>query len=232
MQDFLNKKIVLGICGGVAAYKSAFLVRELVCLGAEVNVVLTESAKQFITPLTLQALGAKTIRDDLFDLQAERAMGHIELARWADYFVISPATANCLAKMAQGLADDLLTTMYLVAEIPTFLCPAMNHSMWNHPATQANCDLLKQRGALFIGPEEGSQACGEEGLGRMAEAETIINALRLYPAKGLLAGKDVLITAGPTHEAIDPVRFISNNSSGKWGMHWHKQQRLLEQKSL
>ncbi|MFA5959887.1 MAG: bifunctional phosphopantothenoylcysteine decarboxylase/phosphopantothenate--cysteine ligase CoaBC [Tatlockia sp.] len=217
MQDFLDKKIVLGLCGGIAAYKTTYLVRELVRLGAKVRVVMTESASQFVSPLTLQAIGADMVRSSLFDAEAERAMGHIELARWADYLLIAPATANCLAKMANGLADDLLTTLYLVSETPVFVCPAMNRAMWAHPATSANCAQLLQREVLFIGPEEGVQACGEEGFGRMAEVETIVNALRLHGVSRLLAGKKVLLTAGPTCEAIDPVRFISNKSSGKMG---------------
>lgn len=217
MQDFINKKIVLGISGGIAAYKSTYLVRELTKLGAEVRVVLTESAREFVSPLTLQALGAQEVRSSLFDLEAERAMGHIELARWADYLLIAPATANCLAKMANGFADDLLSTIYLVAETPVIVCPAMNRAMWAHPATQVNCSRLSERGVVLVGPAEGSQACGEEGLGRMVEVEDIINALRLYDMKGKLAGKTLLITAGPTREAIDPVRYISNHSSGKMG---------------
>lgn len=217
MQDFLGKKILLGICGGVAAYKSAHLVRELTLLGAEVQVVMTPSAQEFITPLLMQALSGNEVRSELFDTQAERAMGHIELARWADYLLIAPASANCLAKMAQGIADDLLTTLYLVAEIPIFVCPAMNHSMWNHPATKANTLLLQERGVVFVGPEEGAQACGEFGLGRLSETAHIINAMRLYPVQHLLKGKKVVITAGPTREAIDPVRYLSNYSSGKMG---------------
>lgn len=216
MQDFLNKKILLGVCGGVAAYKSAYLVRELTRLGAEVKVVMTESAQQFISPLLMQALSGNDVRTELFDTQAERAMGHIELARWADYFVIAPATANCLAKMAQGIADDLLTTLYLVSEVPLIVCPAMNRSMWAHPATKANCALLLERGAIFVGPEEGSQACGEQGLGRVSEAWQIISALRLHEVHQLLVGKKVVITAGPTREPLDPVRYLSNYSSGKW----------------
>lgn len=217
MQDFINKKIVLGVCGGIAAYKSALLVRELTRLGVEVRVVMTDSAQEFITPMTLQALSGHDVRSSLFDPMAERAMGHIELARWADYLLIAPASANCLAKLAHGLADDLLSTLYLVAEIPVFLCPAMNRSMWAHPATRQNCDVLKDRGAIFIGPAEGSQACGEEGFGRMSEVDAIISALRLYEVHQRLAGHRVLITAGPTREAIDPVRFISNCSSGQMG---------------
>ena len=217
MQDFINKKILLGICGGIAAYKSAYLVRELTRLGAEVKVIMTQSAQQFITPLTLQALSGNEVRTDLFDSQAERAMGHIELARWADYLVIAPASANCLAKMAQGMADDLLSTLYLVAELPILVCPAMNRSMWSHLATQANCQLLKERGVIFVGPGEGSQACGEQGLGRVSEPEQIINALRMHGVHQLLTGKKIVITAGPTRESLDPVRYLSNYSSGKMG---------------
>lgn len=217
MQDFANKKIVLGICGGIAAYKSAYLVRELTSLGAIVRVVMTKSAQQFITPMTMQALSGHEVRCELFDSQAERAMGHIELARWADYLLIAPASANGLAKLAHGLADDLLSTLYLVAETPVLVCPAMNRSMWAHPATQANCKLLASRGVIIVGPEEGSQACGELGYGRMSDVDTIISALRLYKVNRLLQGWKVMITAGPTREAIDPVRYISNHSSGKMG---------------
>lgn len=217
MQDFINKKILLGVCGGIAAYKSAYLIRELTRLGAEVRVVMTQSAQQFVSPLLMQALSGNEVRTELFDTQAERAMGHIELARWADYLVIAPASANCIAKMAQGIADDLLSTLYLVAETPVIVCPAMNRSMWAHPATQANCRLLQERGVILVGPEEGSQACGEYGLGRVSEPEQIISALRLHEVYRLLAGKRVLITAGPTRELIDPVRYLSNYSSGKMG---------------
>jgi phosphopantothenoylcysteine decarboxylase/phosphopantothenate--cysteine ligase len=217
MQDFINKKIVLGICGGIAAYKSAYLVRELTRLGAEVRVVMTDSAQQFITPMTMQALSGHDVRCELFDSQAERAMGHIELARWADYLLIAPASANYLAKLANGLADDLLSTLYLVTETPVLVCPAMNRSMWAHPATRANCELLVSRGVVIIGPEEGSQACGEFGCGRMSATENIIDAMRLYEVHQLLRGRNVLITAGPTREAIDPVRYISNHSSGRMG---------------
>jgi phosphopantothenoylcysteine decarboxylase/phosphopantothenate--cysteine ligase len=186
-------------------------------LGAAVQVVMTQSAKQFITPMTFQALSGLEVRSELFDAQAERAMGHIELARWADYFVIAPATANCLAKLAHGLADDLLSTLYLVTESPVLVCPAMNKSMWEHPATRTNCDLLTQRGVILVGPEEGSQACGETGYGRMSEVENIISALRLHEVHQVLQGKKIVITAGPTQEPIDPVRYISNHSSGKMG---------------
>jgi phosphopantothenoylcysteine decarboxylase/phosphopantothenate--cysteine ligase len=217
MQDFIGKKILLGVCGGVAAYKSAYLIRELTRVGAEVQVVMTQSAQEFVTPLLMQALSGNDVRTELFDAQAERAMGHIELARWADYLVIAPASANCLAKLAHGIADDLLSTLYLVSETPVIVCPAMNHSMWEHPATQANCKLLQERGVIFVGPEEGPQACGEYGFGRVSEAEQIIDALRFYQVHQLLVGKKILVTAGPTRESIDPVRYISNYSSGKMG---------------
>lgn len=208
---------MLGVCGGVAAYKSAYLIRELTRAGAEVKVVMTQSAQEFVSPLLMQALSGNDVRTDLFDAQAERAMGHIELARWADYLVIAPASANCLAKLAQGIADDLLSTLYLVAEVPVIICPAMNRSMWAHPATQANAKLLQERGVILVGPEEGAQACGEQGLGRVSEVEQIMSALRLYNVHRLLAGKKVLVTAGPTREPMDPVRYISNYSSGKMG---------------
>lgn len=217
MQDFLNKKMVVGVSGGIAAYKTALLVRELTRLGAVVRVVMTASAQQFITPMTFQALSGQDVRCDLFDAEAERAMGHIELARWADYLVIAPASANCLAKMAHGLADDLLSTLYLVFETPVVICPAMNRSMWAHPATTTNVDILTSRGALIVGPEEGSQACGEYGLGRMSDVDAIVNALRLLDVGPVLRGRRLLITAGTTREPIDPVRYISNRSSGKMG---------------
>jgi phosphopantothenoylcysteine decarboxylase/phosphopantothenate--cysteine ligase len=217
MQDLVNKKILLGISGGIAAYKTAQLVRQLTVLGAFVRVVMTDSAKQFITPMTLQALSGHEVRCDLFDSQAERAMGHIELARWADLLLIAPASANCLAKMAHGLADDLLSTIYLVAETPVFVCPAMNRAMWAHPATKHNCQLLLDRGVVMIGPACGLQACGETGYGRMSDVDDIIAALHAHAATKALVGHHVLITAGPTQEMIDPVRYISNRSSGKMG---------------
>lgn len=217
MRDFSGKKILLGVCGGVAAYKSAYLIRELTSLGADVRVVMTRSAQEFISPLLMQALSGNEVRTDLFDNQAEKAMGHIELARWADYLLIAPATANCLAKMAQGIADDLLSTLYLVTRAPVLVCPAMNQSMWTHPSTQANAKILEDRGVKFVGPEEGAQACGEFGPGRVSEAEHIITALRLCDLGPVLLGKSVIITAGPTQEPLDPVRYLSNNSSGKMG---------------
>jgi len=217
MQDFLNKKVLIGVCGGIAAYKTAYLIRELTRLGAEVRVVMTQSAQQFITPLTLQALSGNDVRTDLWDQQAERAMGHIELARWADYLLIAPATANFIAKIANGIADDLLSTLYLVTKAPVLVCPAMNHCMWQHPTTQSNCKTLKEQKVLIVGPDSGEQACGETGYGRLTDIPHILNALRLAHVKPCLSGQHILITAGPTHEPIDPVRYLSNKSSGKMG---------------
>lgn len=217
MQDFLNKKILLGITGGIAAYKSAQLARDLTQLGACVRVVMTDAAEAFVTPTTLQALTGQEVRRSLWDSAAERAMSHIELARWADYLVIVPATADFLAKMAHGLADDLLSTLYLVMDKPVMVCPAMNQSMWQHPATKANMLILRQRNVVVVGPHIGSQACGEYGVGRMSEPTDIIDALRLCDIHQILAGQKLLITAGPTQEPIDPVRYLSNHSSGKMG---------------
>lgn len=217
MQDLQDKKIVLAVCGGIAAYKAAYLVRDLKKAGAQVQVVMTQAAKEFITPLTLQALSGHPVRSGRFDLAAEQAMGHIELARWADYILIAPATANCLAKCAQGLADDLLSTLYLATTAPVIMCPAMNRYMWEHPATQHHYHVLKARGVLFVGPDAGSQACGEEGYGRLVETQAILNALMLYEVKDILINRRVVITAGPTREALDPVRFLTNKSSGKMG---------------
>lgn len=217
MQDFNGVRILLGVSGGIAAYKSAYLVRELKALGADVQVVMTASATQFISPLTMQALSGREVRRTLFDEAAEAAMGHIELARWADICIIAPATANIIAKFAQGVADDLLSTLVLALKVPLIVCPAMNQTMWHHKATQANIEQLKQRGVQIVGPGTGLQACGDEGLGRMVESEMILNAVRLQPIHQVLSGRRVLITAGPTREMIDPVRFVSNRSSGKMG---------------
>lgn len=217
MQDFKNKRILLGICGGIAAYKIPQLVREFMQLGAEVQVVMTASAEAFVTPMTLQALSGREVRTSLFDTGTEQAMGHIELARWADYCVIAPATANMIAKLTHGMADDLLSTLALVLKTPLLICPAMNQSMWYHPATQANIQILRERGTQIVGPGDGVQACGETGLGRMFDVQSILNALRLQHVNNILLGQRVVITAGPTREAIDPVRYLSNNSSGKMG---------------
>ena len=215
--ELAGVKIVLGVCGSIAVYKAAYLVRELCDLGACVKVVMTEGALAFMQPMTFQALSGEAVLCDLLNEQAERAMGHIELARWADYLLIAPASANFIAKMTHGVADDLLSTLYLATVAPVIICPAMNQNMWAHPATIANCSLLRDRGALFCGPDGGFQACGDVGLGRMVEPETIVATLRLYPVHNRLQGKEFLITAGPTREAIDPVRYLSNYSSGKMG---------------
>lgn len=217
MRDFENQHILLGVSGGIAAYKVGLLIRELKRLGAEVKVVMTASAQQFVTPLTFQALSGEPVYTQLWDEVSPHAMDHITLARWADALVIVPATANCIAKMAQGLADDLLSTLYLVTQAPVFVCPAMNQSMWHHPATVENVEKLKRRGVSIVGPDEGEAACGETGLGRLCETETLLNALRLHTVSSCLAGKEMLITAGPTRERLDPVRYLSNDSSGKMG---------------
>lgn len=218
MLHFLaNKRVLLGITGSIAAYKSADLVRRLREVGAEVRVAMTENAKQFITPLTMQAVSGYPVHDQLFDLQAEAAMGHIELARWADLVLIAPASADCLARLAHGFADDLLTTLCLATKSPIAVAPAMNQGMWRHLLTQDNLNALKQKGVHMIGPGEGSQACGDTGPGRMLEPQEILQEVANIFASGQLFGLKVLITAGPTHEAIDPVRYISNASSGKMG---------------
>jgi len=211
-----QRKIVLGVSGGIAAYKSADLVRRLREAGAEVRVVMTKAATNFVGPLTFQALSGNPVHLDLLDPQAEAAMGHIELARWADLVLIAPASADLIARLAHGFADDLLTTLCLATEAPLVLAPAMNRIMWRNAATQANCRLLEQRGVRLLGPASGEQACGEVGEGRMLEPLQIVAALAEPPA-GPLRGRTVLITAGPTREPIDPVRYITNRSSGKMG---------------
>jgi phosphopantothenoylcysteine decarboxylase/phosphopantothenate--cysteine ligase len=218
MTSFLHKKqIVLGVTGSIAAYKSAELVRRLRDFGAVVRVVMTDSAKQFITPLTMQAVSGLPVHEDLFDLQAEAAMGHIELARWADLILIAPASADLIARLAHGRADDLLTTLCLASKAPIAILPAMNQGMWRHALTQENVGKLRDHGVTFIGPDEGSQACGDVGPGRMLEPVSAIPLINDLFAGDLLAGVRVLITAGPTHEPIDPVRYIANGSSGKMG---------------
>ena len=217
IQNLANKRIIVGISGGIAAYKAAELVRQLVKQGAEVRVVMTAGAQEFITPLTLQALSGNPVHTALLDTEAEAAMGHIELARWADALLIAPATADCLARVTQGMGDDLLTTLVLALSAPLAVAPAMNQAMWLDAATQANIQQLQQRGVHVFGPAEGSQACGDVGPGRMLEAEQLAQRLGDIFASGALAGLRVTITAGPTREAIDPVRFISNHSSGKMG---------------
>jgi len=250
MLPFQNKKIVLGISGGIASYKSAILARRLIDAGAEVRVIMTSGAQAFITPLTLQALTGNPVHTDLLDTEAEAAMGHIELARWADIILIAPASANLIARLSNGFADDLLTTVCLASDAPLFLAPAMNRLMWHNLATQHNTRKLVERGATLFGPDEGAQACGETGAGRMLEPETIRDMLiekigdgqflssLNQPAAPLsstadstaanqpsayagnhrsLNGLNIVITAGPTVEPIDPVRYISNRSSGKMG---------------
>lgn len=213
-----GKRIVIGITGGIAAYKSIELIRLLKKANAEVRVVLTDSAEQFVTPLTLQAISGNSIANSLFDLHAELAMGHIELAKWADYIVIAPATANTIAKFTHGISDNLLTTICLATTAPILVAPAMNQQMYRQSIVQQNIAQLTDRGVQFIGPNSGEQACGDIGAGRMAEPVEIFDKLvhllnQAQPLKGIA----VTITAGPTREAIDPVRFISNHSSGKMG---------------
>ena len=213
-----GKRIVLGVTGGIAAYKSADLVRRLRERGAEVQVVMTAGAREFVTPMTFQALSGRTVRTDLWDAAAEAAMGHIELARWAELIVVAPASADFLARLANGLADDLLTTVCLASEAPIAVAPAMNRVMWANPATADNMATLHKRGVRIFGPAEGDQACGEVGAGRMLEPVELADRLgALLVNRGPLYGRRVLITAGPTRERIDPVRFISNRSSGKMG---------------
>jgi len=212
------KRILLGVTGGIAAYKSPDLVRRLRERGAEVQVVMTAAAREFVTPTTFQAVSGRTVRTELWDPAAEAAMGHIELARWADAVLIAPSSADFLARLASGRADDLLATLCLATEAPIAVAPAMNHVMWANQATRANVAQLAARGVLVLGPAAGDQACGEEGLGRMLEPLELAEQLAaLLAGGGELAGRRVLITAGPTRERLDPVRFISNRSSGKMG---------------
>ncbi|QIO06912.1 bifunctional phosphopantothenoylcysteine decarboxylase/phosphopantothenate--cysteine ligase CoaBC [Acinetobacter shaoyimingii] len=223
---FSNKNIILAVTGGIAAYKSAILVRRLKDYGFNVRVVMTEGAQAFITPLTFQALSGNSVHTELLDPAAEAGMGHIELARWADLVLVAPASCDTLAKFAAGLADDLLSTLYLATNAPVWVAPAMNQQMWAAKPTQRNLNTLVEDGVHVIMPDAGSQACGDVGLGRMPEPEDIAEQVRQYFHKaqraiaekfGLLAGKRVTITAGPTREAIDPVRYISNHSTGKMG---------------
>lgn len=223
---FSNKNIILAVTGGIAAYKSAILVRRLKDFGFNVRVVMTHGAQAFVTPLTFQALSGNPVHTELLDTEAEAGMGHIELARWADLILVAPASCDTLAKFAAGLADDLLSTLYLATQAPIWVAPAMNQQMWAAKATQRNLNTLVTDGVHVIMPEAGSQACGDVGLGRMPEPEDLAEQVRQYFHKaqraiaekfGLLAGKRVTITAGPTREAIDPVRYISNHSTGKMG---------------
>ena len=219
MSAITSMKVLLGVTGGIAAYKSAELVRRLREQGAEVQVVMTEGAQHFVGVATFQALSGRPVRTDLWDASAEAAMGHIELARWADRVVIAPASADFLARLTHGMANDLLTTLCLATDAPIAVAPAMNRLMWANAATQANVATLRSRGVAILGPAEGEQACGETGAGRMVEPADILAALLpREPLKGgALTGRKVLVTAGPTRERIDPVRFITNRSSGKMG---------------
>ena len=216
LKPLTARKILLGVTGGIAAYKSADLVRRLRDAGAEVRVVMSQGALAFITPLTFQAVSGNPVHTKLLDESAEAGMGHIELARWADQLLVAPATANFIARLAHGLADDLLTTICLATSAPVFLAPAMNQQMWSNPATRDNCEMLKTRKIQLIGPARGSQACGDIGPGRMVEPAELVEALG-KDGEAALAGKHVLVTAGPTYEDIDPVRFIANRSSGLMG---------------
>ena len=217
MQRLRNKRIVLGVTGGIAAYKSAELVRLLCKLDAEVRVVMTKGACEFITPLTLQALSHHPVHLDLLDAKAEAGMGHIELARWADVVLVAPATANFIARMAMGQADDLLTTLCLATSAPICLAPAMNQGMWRDAQTQHNVEALKERNIYMFGPDDGYQACGDIGPGRMIDPELIVQHTAEKFTHDELSGLNVMVTAGGTREDIDPVRFISNHSSGKMG---------------
>jgi len=217
MGTVAKKRILLGVCGGIAAYKAAELTRLLRNAGAQVRVVMTRAATQFVTPLTFQALSGERVSLELLDPEAEAAMGHIELARWADAVLVAPASANMLAKLAHGQADDLLSTLCLATRAPLAVAPAMNQAMWDHPATQANIAILRARGVYIVGPASGAQACGEVGPGRMVEPTLLMQAIDDIFSTGALTQKRVVITAGPTWEALDPVRGISNRSSGKMG---------------
>ena len=221
-----HKNILLAVTGGIAAYKSAILVRRLKDFGFDVRVVMTQGAQAFVTPLTFQALSGNPVHTTLLDPEAEAGMGHIELARWADLVVVAPASCDAIAKFAHGLADDLLSTLYLATKAPVWVAPAMNQQMWAAKATQRNLQILVDDGVHVIMPDAGEQACGDVGLGRMPEPEALAHQIAAYFHKaqraiaekfGLLAGKRVTITAGPTREAIDPVRYISNHSTGKMG---------------
>ena len=217
MSSLPNRKIVLGVAGGIAAYKGADLVRRLREHEFDVRVVMTASAREFVAPLTFQAVSSNPVHCDLLDEQAEAGMGHIELARWADLVLVAPATANVIARLAHGLADDLLTTLCLATTAPVVLAPAMNQQMWQASATRANVLALLDRGVAMLGPGEGDQACGEVGPGRMLEPDEIAARVAARFRGGVLDGVEVLVTAGPTREALDPVRYLTNHSTGKMG---------------
>lgn len=217
LASLTHKQVVLGVTGGIAAYKSAELIRRLQDAGAVVQVVMTPAAQEFITPLTLQALSGHAVHTTLLDPEAEAGMGHIQLARWADVILVAPASADFIARLAQGLGNDLLTTLCLATSAPIAIAPAMNQGMWHNCATQDNLELLASRGIKQFGPDAGLQACGDVGVGRMLDVPELVQATADLFETGILAGKRVVITAGPTREAIDPVRYISNHSSGKMG---------------
>jgi phosphopantothenoylcysteine decarboxylase/phosphopantothenate--cysteine ligase len=217
MSNLTNKRIVLIVSGGIAAYKALELVRRLRDAGAAVKIVMTEAATRFVGELSFQALSGEPVHTDLLDVDAEAAMGHIQLARWADAVIVAPATADFMAKLRYGLANDLATTLCLASAGPLLLAPAMNQQMWQNQATQENALTLAARGIKSIGPDSGSQACGETGPGRMAEPPAIAAAVAALFSTGTLAGVSLMVTAGPTREAIDPVRYLSNRSSGKMG---------------
>ncbi len=217
MLPLSDKKILLGVSGGIAAYKSCDLVRRLQDQGADVYVVMTKAATQFITPFTLQVLSGHEVHIDLFDLEQESKISHIQLADMPDLIILAPATADLMAKMVQGNCDDLLTTLLCATRSPIMICPSMNVNMWKHPATQSNVKILQERGHQVISPASGSLACGWEGTGRLPEVEEIVREVLIHFKESPLQGKKVLITAGPTWEAIDPVRYISNPSTGKMG---------------
>jgi len=217
MCSLSNKRIILGVTGGIAAYKSAEVVRRLQDRGAEVRVVMTPGAEEFLRPLTMQALSGHPVHTGLLDEKAEAGMGHIELARWADLLLIAPASADFIANMVHGRADSLLAAIYLATPAKVAIAPAMNQAMWSHSASVENINNLTRRGVTIIGPESGSQACGDIGPGRMEQPDSIIEQASSLFNSGILQGKKVVITAGPTREALDPVRYISNHSSGKMG---------------
>lgn len=217
MNKLQHRRVLLGVTGGIAAYKAAELLRQCQMMGAEVRVVMTPAATEFITPLTFQALSGSPVHTKLLDAEQEAGMGHINLARWADVILVAPASADFIARLASGLANDLLTTILLATEKTVMLAPAMNRAMFDDPNTQNNLRTLESQGVIILGPGEGVQACGDVGLGRMLEPESLVQSVVEHFNTGELAGLNVLLNAGPTREAIDPVRYISNHSSGKMG---------------
>ena len=224
MSSLSNKRIILGVTGGIAAYKSAEIIRRLQDQGAEVRVVMTAAAEEFIRPLTMQALSGNPVHSQLLDSEAEAGMGHIELARWADLLLIAPASADFIANMVHGRADSLLSAIHLATPAIVAVAPAMNQAMWAHAASVANISMLQERGVRIIGPDEGIQACGDVGPGRMQQPDAIVHNLGSLFQTGRLAGKKLVITAGSTREALDPVRYIAITAQGKWAMPWPKLQ--------